>query len=133
MSTQAIIINQFIPRSRARVWQAITTPEEIARWWVAGNIAPLVGHRFALDMGKWGYTDCVVTEVTPFEHLVYGFADWKLSWSMANADDGTRLTLEHSGFNLDNPRHQFAYDEMSKGWRLSVVPRLVSMLEAESV
>ena len=132
MSTQAITIEQFIRCPRERVWDAITTPEGIAKWWVPGDIAPIVGHRFALDMGNWGHTECVVTEVMPLERLVFGFADWKLSWMLSDEDDGTLLTLEHSGFNPDNPRHQFAFDAMSRGWRLSVLPRLVATLEAET-
>ncbi|PWV97128.1 activator of Hsp90 ATPase-like protein [Hoeflea marina] len=131
MSTQSITIDLPINRPRNEVWDAITTPGGIAGWWVAGNIAPVVGHRFTLDMGNWGLVECVVIEATPLERLVYAFADWKLSWILAEEDGATRLTLEHSGFNLDNPRHQLAFDAMSKGWRESLLPRLASTLYAE--
>lgn len=40
--------------SPARVWAALTDPAFIARWWAPGDIRPVVGHRFDLDMGKWG-------------------------------------------------------------------------------
>ena len=40
--------------SRRLVWRALTEPELLARWWAEGDIKPVVGHRFTLDMGKWG-------------------------------------------------------------------------------
>jgi hypothetical protein len=42
---------------------------------------------------------------------------------------GTRLFLDHSGFDLDNPQHRFAFDNMGPGWRDQVLPRLATLLE----
>jgi uncharacterized protein YndB with AHSA1/START domain len=49
-----IELDQFIAREPAAVWRALTEPEALARWWAAGDIKPIVGHRFTLDMGPRG-------------------------------------------------------------------------------
>ena len=38
----------------AAVWKALTDPTLHARWWAAGDVKPMVGNRFELDMGTWG-------------------------------------------------------------------------------
>ena len=45
--------DDFLPHPATAVWRALTEPELVARWWVAGDIRPEVGHRFTLDMGAW--------------------------------------------------------------------------------
>jgi len=45
------------------VWKALTDPALHARWWGAGDVRPIVGHRFELDMGKWGMQPCEVLAV----------------------------------------------------------------------
>jgi len=59
----SIEIEQFIAKPPAAVWRALTEPDLLARWWVAGDIRPVVGHRFTLDMGAWGPQPCQVLEV----------------------------------------------------------------------
>ena len=53
MTSESITVDQFIARPPARVWEAITTPELLAAWWVPGNIEPTVGHEFLLEMPGW--------------------------------------------------------------------------------
>ena len=38
----------------AAIWKALTDPELHARWWAAGDVRPVLGHRFDLDspLGK---------------------------------------------------------------------------------
>ena len=54
MTENAIVLERHIPHPNTEVWAALTTPELLARWWAPGDIAPSVGHRFAMDMGAWG-------------------------------------------------------------------------------
>jgi uncharacterized protein YndB with AHSA1/START domain len=42
--------------------------------------------------------------------------------------DGTRLLLEHSGFDLDDKRQRGAIDRMGPGWRDEVLPGLAKLL-----
>lgn len=123
-SPATISVDQFIAASVEAVWRAITEPELLAQWWAAGDVAPTVGHSFTLDMPGWGAVPCKVLEVEPPTRLVYTFADWTLEWRLVAEGTGTRLLLEHSGFDLDDTRSRAAFDRMGPGWRNQVLPEL---------
>jgi uncharacterized protein YndB with AHSA1/START domain len=125
VDTRTIEVDQFVDQRPARVWQALTEPELLARWWAAGDIAPSVGHRFTLDMGGWGKVPCEVLEVVPEQRLVFTFTEnWTLTWRLEAEGSGTRVFLEHAGFSLDDPQGRFAFDNMGPGWRDTVLPAL---------
>jgi len=127
--TETIEVDQFVARPPAAVWEALTTPELLAKWWVAGDIAPVVGHTFLLEMPGWGNIPCEVLEVVDGERLVYSFGPaWTLHWRLVAEGEGTRLFLEHRGFDLDVPQHRFAFDRMGPGWRDEVLPRLADLV-----
>lgn len=127
-STASISVDQFIPAPPAKVWRTLTEPELLARWWAPGDISAVVGHRFQLQMPGWGPVSCEVLEVEPHERLVYTFnSNWTLTWRLVAEGKGTRLLLEHSGFDLEDKRDRVAFDRMGKGWRSTVLPRLVSL------
>lgn len=111
---------KFLPHPPAAVWKALTDPELHARWWAAGDIKPVVGHRFSLDMGGFGQQPCEVTEVDDERLLAYRFAegslDTTITWTLRPEDGGTRLVLVHAGFDLDSPMGRQAYEGMGKGW-----------------
>jgi uncharacterized protein YndB with AHSA1/START domain len=113
------------------VWKALTDPSLHARWWAAGDVRPVVGHRFELDMGQWGKQPCEVLEVAPERLLKYRFAagtlDTTITWELLPEGSGTRLRLTHAGFNLDSPAGRMAYDGMQPGWP-QVLARLASVL-----
>lgn len=133
MTAQArsLTVDQFIAAPPEKVWTAISTPEGIAAWWVPGNIEATVGHEFLLEMPGWGNAACKVLEVEQPWLLVYTFTDWTLRWSLVPEANGTRLFLEHGGFDLDNQQHRFAFDTMGPGWRDEVLPRLANVLEVD--
>ncbi|MFI7011845.1 SRPBCC domain-containing protein [Streptomyces sp. NPDC050145] len=113
----------------ARVWEALTEPDLHARWWAAGDVKPVVGHRFTLDMGNFGSRPCEVTEVEDERVLAYRFAedtlDTLVTWTLRPEGDGTRLVLTHAGFDLDSPLGGQAYEGMGKGW-----PHVLERLDA---
>ncbi|WP_421107563.1 SRPBCC family protein [Streptomyces sp. NEAU-S77] len=112
--------DQFLAHPPATVWKALTDPELHARWWAAGDVRPVVGHRFTLDMGTWGQQPCEVLKVEPERLLRYSFAtgtlDTTITWRLRPEGTGTRLFLEHSGFDLDSPLGRTALDGMGNGW-----------------
>ncbi|MER5756115.1 SRPBCC domain-containing protein [Streptomyces sp. NPDC002088] len=121
MTEHAVIrCEQYLTHPPAAVWTALTDPGLLARWWVPGDIKPIVGHRFTLDMGNWGVQPCEVTEVDPERLLRYRFAegslDTTITWRLEPDGQGTRLLLEHAGFDLDSPLGQHAYQGMGEGW-----------------
>ena len=110
------------------VWQALTDPDLVARWWAPGDVRPIVGHRFELDMGPWGMQPCEVLRVEPERLIQYRFAtttlDTTITWELAPEGDGTRLTLRHEGFDLDSPMGRQAFEGMKPGW-----PGLLARIE----
>ena len=57
--------------------------------------------------------------------FVYTFtAAWTLSWRLDAEGDGTRVFLEHRGFDLDDKRMAQAFERMGPGWCDVVLPRL---------
>jgi uncharacterized protein YndB with AHSA1/START domain/DNA-binding transcriptional ArsR family regulator len=128
VSTAALSFDQFIAAPPDRVWQALTDPDLLARWWVPGDVAPIVGHRYELQMPGWGPIACQVLEVEAPRRLVHSFhRNWRLTWQLVPEGDGTRLLLEHAGFDLEQPEDSVAFDEMGPGWRDTVLPRLARM------
>lgn len=129
--TTVIECDQFLPHPPAAVWKALTDPELHARWWAAGDVQPVVGHRFTLDMGAWGQQPCEVLEVVPERLLKYSFSPDTLgttvTWRLEAEGTGTRLFLEHAGFDLDSPIGRAAYEGMGQGWP-KVLERLIPVL-----
>jgi uncharacterized protein YndB with AHSA1/START domain len=66
-----------------------------------------------------------VLEVDPPHRFVYTFTPaWKLTWRLEEEGTGTRVFLEHSGFDLNDTRMAEAFERMGSGWREVVLPRL---------
>jgi len=116
----------------AVVWRALTDPTLHARWWAAGDVRPVVGHRFTLDMGRWGAQPCEVLRVEPERLLEYrlasGTLDTILTWRLAPEGAGTRLLMTHTGFDLDSPLGRAALEGMRPGWP-RVLDRLGALLD----
>jgi uncharacterized protein YndB with AHSA1/START domain len=131
--TETIRLSRFINHSPAKVWRALTDPEMHAKWWAAGDVKAEVGHRFTLDMGKFGQQSCEVLVVEPERLLSYSFApgtlDTTITWRLEPEDSGTRLYLEHSGFDLDSPLAKMAFEGMGRGWP-SILERIAPAIEA---
>ena len=128
MTLQTVTVDQPIAASPNRVWERISTPQGIAQWWRPGDIAPLVGHEFQMQMGKWGDVRCRVIAVEVNRKLAYTFADFELHWSILPTETGCILRLEHRGFDLNNPEHRFTYENMGPGWRDIILPNLAEGL-----
>lgn len=123
-------LEQRIPAPPAKVWEALTTPGLHAKWWAAGDISAEPGHRFELDMGRFGQQPCEILEAVEHRKLRYSFGpSWTLAWELEENDGGTRLVLEHSGFDLQDPQGRFAFTAMGAGWRDEVLPRLARLVE----
>lgn len=128
-NTVTFSVDQFIAAPIEKVWRALTEPDLLATWWVPGDVAAVPGHRFHLEMPVWGSVPCEVITVEPPTRFVYTFnATWTLDWRLSAEGAGTRLFLDHSGFDLDNPQDRYAFEHMGPGWRDEVLPRLAGVL-----
>lgn len=137
MTEPAVVTcDQFLTHSPEGVWRALTEPGLLAQWWAAGDVRPVVGHRFTLDMGKWGSQPCEVTAVEPGELICYTFGegalDTTITWRLVPEGTGTRLFLEHAGFDLNSPIGRQAYEGMGAGWP-AVLVRIDSALDGAGV
>ena len=116
----------------ARVWRALTDPVLVARWWAPGDIRPVVGHRFEMDMGAWGKQPCEVLHVEEERLFRVRCAitslDTIITWQRTPVGTGTRLTLTHEGFDLESPMGRRAFEGMKPGWP-SVLERLGAALD----
>ena len=50
-----------------------------------------------------------------------------VTWRLVPEGRGTRLLLEHTGFDLQQKRGRDALDRMGPGWRDVVLPRLAEV------
>ncbi len=82
-------------------------------------------------MPGWGNVPCTVLEVVEPERLSYTFGEWALTWRLVPEGTGTRLFLDHTGFDLDNPQHRFAFDQMGPGWSDHILPALSELVGAD--
>lgn len=127
----AIRLEHLYGHPPSAVWRALTDPGLHARWWAAGDVRPVVGHRFELDMGPWGKQPCEVLEVEPERFLRYRFAigtlDTTITWTLLPEGRGTRLILDHEGFDLGSPMGRQALEGMKAGWP-DVLSRMAGVL-----
>jgi uncharacterized protein YndB with AHSA1/START domain len=76
-------------------------------------------------MSGYGKQPCKLLEVDPPHRFVYTFtAAWTLTWRLEPEGTGTRVFLEHNGFDLNNKRMAEAFDRIGPGWRDVVLRRL---------
>jgi uncharacterized protein YndB with AHSA1/START domain len=134
---QSIHVEYDLPHPPSKVRRALTESDLLAAWLMENDIRPVVGHRFtfkAQPMPGWdGIVQCEVLEVEPQALLRYSWIggaetsrlDSVVTWRLTPTPQGTKLTLEHSGFL---PTNAFAFDVMSKGWRGKMVDRLNEVL-----
>lgn len=113
----------------ARVWQALTDSEIMARWLMPNDFRLEIGHEFTFRgppipaVGHDGIARCRVLDFAPERFLTISFAsdggsrlESTVTWTLLPDEGGTRVTLLHHGFDPDNPVHQLSRRMMSGGW-----------------
>ncbi|MEW2353359.1 SRPBCC domain-containing protein [Spirillospora sp. NPDC029432] len=135
----SIEVEEFLPHPPAKVWRALTDPDLLARWLMPNDFKPVVGHRFTMTtkpmphLGFDGIIPCEVLELDR-ERLMRiswqgGTLDTTVTWRLAAEGRGTRLFIEHAGFDLDDPVQAAAFQGMSSGWRTGVLRSLLRALD----
>lgn len=130
-----IRLTQLIDHPPDRVWAALTDPTIVALWWAAGDVRPHVGHRFSLDMGpSFGKQQCEVLVVEEERVFSYSYApgtlNTSITWRLQPEGKGTRLFLEHKGFDLATPMGAAAFNGMGGGWP-KILSRIAPAIEAQ--
>ena len=123
--TLTVVLERDLPHPPAKVWRALTTPEQIEAWLMKTDFRPEIGHRFTLS-ADWGVVSCEVMTVEPERALAYRWRssglDSIVRWTLTPSAAGTHLRVEQSGFR---PDARPAYLGARAGW-----PRFLSALEA---
>jgi uncharacterized protein YndB with AHSA1/START domain len=137
-----IRVDEFLPHPPAKVWRGLTDPELMARWLMPGDFKLEVGHRFTLrtaPMPAVRFDGVVHCQVIAFEHERMLRISWvdpgtenglnsTVTWRLVPEGRGTRLFVEHAGFDPDNPYQQRSRRTMDgRGWR-TTARRLGSVL-----
>jgi uncharacterized protein YndB with AHSA1/START domain len=108
-----IVIEVTYPVAPEFVWRAITDASLLREWLMENDFRPEVGARCQFRMkpmpGFDGIVHCEVLEVERNRRLVYswdGGGSWgktTLVWTLEPSGAGTRLQLEHRGFQGFRP------------------------------
>jgi uncharacterized protein YndB with AHSA1/START domain len=139
--TLTINLEEWLPHSPAKVWRALTDPELLGRWLMPNDFKLELGHRFTFRtapmpaVGFDGVVRCRVLAIEDQRLLRLSWCggrglDSTLTWRLAPEGRGTRLFLEHAGFDPDDPIQRQAHERMGNGWRSHVLRRLKDCLDA---
>jgi uncharacterized protein YndB with AHSA1/START domain len=124
--SRSIVLEAEYPYPPKRVWRALTDREALTKWLMPNTFAPVVGHKFEFRVppphpGWRGFVECEVLEVDEPRRLVYSWVgDPKhpvtiVTWTLVASAAGTRLRLEHSGFQ--GWRGLFLRWILGSGWK----------------
>jgi uncharacterized protein YndB with AHSA1/START domain len=108
-----------LPHPPEDVWLALTDPQALAEWLMPNNFEPVVGRKFRFHVDPMpgpypGGSECEVLEVDAPRRLVYTWACLRkdqtkphpppttVTWTLTPEPGGTRLVLEHSGFEYES-------------------------------
>jgi uncharacterized protein YndB with AHSA1/START domain len=116
-----------------RVWQALTTPAEVAIWLGAIGFEAHLGAEFYFQVdpqGDWdGKTYSEVTALEPPQQLAFtwfvpGLPKTLVTMTLRNLGRQTEFTLEHTGWDQLPPEVHPIRDQLDLGWRDGVLPNL---------
>jgi uncharacterized protein YndB with AHSA1/START domain len=135
-ATRTLVIERVFSHPPEKLWRALTESPLVAQWLMNNDFEPVVGRRFQLrsePVPNWnGIIDCEVLIVEPLKRLSYTWSSLGLGsivlFTLAPADGGTHLRMEHSGFGPDQDR---AYQGANYGWQrfLGTLERVVGGIE----
>jgi uncharacterized protein YndB with AHSA1/START domain len=135
----SIHVDEYLAHPPARVWRALTDPDLLGRWLMRNDFRPVVGHRFTFTTDPVPGTDfdgvvrCEVLAIEPERLLRISWAGGSdlattVTWRLVPEGRGTRLFLDHEGFDPDSAAQQFARQIMGGGWRSRMMPQLQAVL-----
>jgi uncharacterized protein YndB with AHSA1/START domain len=129
-----------IPQPMETVWQALTESSTLAQWMFPNDFQPRIGHRFTFHVPgnpKMNFDGlivrCEVLELQPPSRLVFSWSaggaveNTRVTLQLSQDGEGTRLSLEHTGFDLSIPFGQQALKGADFGWA-RMLKQLTAML-----
>jgi uncharacterized protein YndB with AHSA1/START domain len=107
------------------------------------DFKPVVGHTFTFRRRQPNpavrfseFIQCQILDIQPESVLSYtwtdaahpGELDSTVTWTLRPEGNGTRLFLEHRGFDPDDAIQQAARTLMDNGWHIYITERLTELL-----
>lgn len=131
-----LVLECVYPAPIEHVWRAITDSALLREWLMENDFSPVLGTRCEFRMkpqpGFNGIIQCEVLEVSQPRRLVYtwdGGGMWgrtTLTWTLDPCEQGTRLRLEHRGFEGFRP---FVLSlMMGSGWKKKLTTTVAAIL-----
>jgi len=140
--TRPIIVEETYSVEAAVVWNAITDPAQMSRWYFEPirEFKAEVGFETQFNvhaLGKDYLHLWKVIEVVPGERISYTFnfggidGNALVLWELSKVDGGTKLTLTHSGLETFPPGNEPALERDSgvAGWKYFLNESLKNFLE----
>jgi uncharacterized protein YndB with AHSA1/START domain len=125
--TQTVVYNAPIEK----VWNAVSTSEGIAAWFMPNNFHPEVGHEFHLQ-SPFGPSPCKVIQLDPPHRLSFTWDTdgWIVTFLLKEMEGKTEFTLIHGGWKQPdtilpkaNEKASVIRDRMNHGW-IKIIERL---------
>jgi uncharacterized protein YndB with AHSA1/START domain len=143
--TKTIRREILIPQSRERVWKGIADSAALAEWMFPNDFVARVGHQFTFQVPgnpKLNFDGlvvrCEVLECESPRRLAFsweagGLVGTQVSFQLEPDGEGTRLVLEHSGFDVSLPGITQAFRGAEYGWAkmLGQLPAVIASLAAQ--
>ena len=138
-----VVMERVYPYSPEEVWAALSDSEAISQWLMKNDFQPYVGHRFEFHADpQWGWDGIVRCEVITVDkprRLAYSWQGGPMkrpttvTWILQPVAEGTRLRLEHNGFEgLAGVSLSFM---LGSGWgrmMREILPAVIEKLAKES-
>jgi uncharacterized protein YndB with AHSA1/START domain len=138
--TPRVDLSIVIAAPRAAVWRALTDPAQLDQWIAAAaQVDPRAGGhyrygwKYEVDGRKVEGGPTRILECVELEKLVTDWPDWRgepgrpdtrVTWLLADVEGGTRVTLQHEGFD-----HPARVSDYPFGWGY-FLGRLESLFKA---
>lgn len=119
-----ISFDRVYPHAIETVWDALTNPDALGQWLMRTDFAAEQGRPFRMwcetkDGGTDEY-DCKVLEIDPPRRMLWSWildgrqkdGETLVEYSLEETDDGTRLTIRHSG-----DRDEATIEAFKGGWK----------------
>ena len=134
--SDAIVQEYEYPHPIESVWIAITDADAISQWlMVTDGFKPQVGAKFTLSQpgADWGNVEGEVLEVDEPNRIRYTWTNGPgfnttVTLSLESTTSGTRLRLEHAGFERVERKEQFR-PGAEWGWKQFLGANLPAVLD----
>lgn len=129
---RTIHVDQFLPHPPEKVWRALTDSDLMARWLMPNDFKLEVGHKFtfrtdpmpAVGFGGIGHSEVLGFEDGKMLRIAWrsapddpGNLDSTVTFTLQPEGSGTRLFVEHDGFNPGDPYQARARKMLGSGWK----------------